>query len=148
MSIRQIPEKALVLIKQFEGLRFYAYPDPATNGDPWTIGYGHTGPEVKKGLKITAEQADKYLVGDVSRFVSCVEGHVIPILNDNQFSAVISLVYNIGAAAFLNSTLLKCLNKGDYSGAAKEFLKWDKAAGKKMPGLTRRRAAESKLFLS
>ena len=143
---RSIPAQALELIKQFEGLRLYAYPDPATGDAPWTIGYGHTGKDIKKGLYITSIQADRYLEKDVERFAEAVERLVKVPLNDKQFAALISLVFNIGPMNFASSTLLRLLNQGDYNGASKQFIRWNKAAGKAMSGLTRRREAEAKLF--
>lgn len=133
------------LIKDFEGLRLKAYPDPATGGAPWTIGYGAT-LGVKPGMVITEAQAEVFLRRDLARFESAVEKAVKVPLTDNQFAALVSFAYNCGPANLTKSTLLKRLNKGDYAGAQAEFAKWNRAAGKVMAGLTRRRAAEAVLF--
>lgn len=146
MAPRPIPPQALRLIKQFEGLRLFAYPDPATKADPWTIGYGHTGPEVKQGLYITALQAEDYLIKDLAKFADKISKAVKVPINDNQYAALLSLVFNIGPTNFQSSTLLRLLNQGDYNGASEQFKRWDRAAGKVLEGLTRRRAAEAKLF--
>lgn len=146
--MRAIPLKALSLIKQYEGLRLFAYPDPATGGDPWTIGYGHTGKEVKKGLYITQAKADEYLEKDIKKFAEVIERYVKVSLSDNQFSALVSYVYNVGPQNFIASTLLRLLNQGDYNGAADQFIRWNKANGKVLEGLTKRREAEAKLFRS
>lgn len=145
---RPIPLKALQIIKQFEGLKLFAYPDPATGGDPWTIGYGHTGKEVKKGMYINSLQADDYLVKDLAKFADSINRLVKVKLTDNQYSALLSLVYNIGPVNFAGSTLLRLLNQGEYDEAAKQFIRWNRAAGQVMAGLTRRREAETKLFRS
>jgi len=135
------------LIKSFEGLELKAYPDPGTGGDPWTIGYGHTGPEVKPGLVWTQEEADAALVKDLDKFVSGVTALLTSSVTPNQFSALVSFAYNCGLANLKSSTLLKKVNAGDIAGAANEFPRWNKAAGKVLAGLTRRREAEKALFL-
>lgn len=139
--------KGFDLIKASEGLRLTAYPDPATGGDPWTIGYGTTR-GVKQGMRITAEQADQYLKADVARFEPELANLVKVPLTQNQWDALMSFVYNLGSANLASSTLLKLLNVGDYTRAAEQFGRWNKAAGKEMAGLTKRRAAEQSLFLS
>ncbi len=151
------------IIKEHEGYRSVAYPDPASpkavamragkhheglNGAPWTVGYGHTGPEVVEGYKVTRAQADKDLAKDVATAEKAVSQYVRVPVNQNQFDALVSFVYNVGTGAFKNSTLLRKLNSTDYTGAANELLRWDKAQGKVMNGLTRRREAERELFLS
>jgi lysozyme len=141
-------EKGIALIKEFEGCILTAYPDPATGGDPWTIGVGHTGPEVKAGLIITEAQADDYLRADLETAEKCINNLVTQILTQEQFDALCSFVFNLGCGALRSSTLLRKLNTGDDVGAADEFLKWNKAAGKIMAGLTRRREAEKELFLA
>lgn len=136
------------LIKRFEGCRLGAYPDPGTGGDPWTIGYGHTGPEVHQGLWISQNQADAYLRKDVSHFAEGVDKLVsdsVPI-TQAQFDAMCSLAYNIGLGNFRTSTVLRKLHDGDAISAAKGFMLWTKAAGRELPGLVTRRAAEQALF--
>ncbi len=145
--MRSIGSKGLELIKSFEGLAFEAYPDPATGGDPWTIGYGHTGKDVVKGRVITKGEADKLLVEDLDRFCKHVEKVTKGKLNQNQFDACVSLCYNIGPGNFSSSTLVKLILSGSaVSHCQSQFLKWNKAAGKVMAGLTRRREAEAKLY--
>jgi len=144
---RSISKKGLDLIKQSEGCKLTAYPDPGTGGAPWTIGYGHTGPEVKKGLVWTQAQADSALADDVSRFadgVSALLGSAPT--TQGQFDAMVSLAYNIGLGNFRESTLLRLHKEGDYAGAANQFARWRFAAGKELPGLVKRRAAEAALY--
>lgn len=141
------PQSALTLIKQFEGCKLSAYPDPGTGGDPWTVGWGSTGPGIKKGVTWTQAQADARLVEDVSYFVNGVRGLLAGApATENQLGAMVSLAYNIGLGNFGKSTLLKLHKAGDYAGAANEFPKWNKAAGRVMAGLTRRREAEAKVY--
>ncbi|WP_407061344.1 lysozyme [Acinetobacter ursingii] len=144
----KISNNGLDLIKQFEGLKLNAYDDGV---GVWTIGTGTTvypnGVKVKKGDTCTPEQAKAYFKHDLAKFEKAVNESVIVPLSQNQFDALVSLTYNIGSGAFNNSTLLKKLNKGDYQGAADQFLVWNKAGGKVMKGLVRRREAERALFL-
>ena len=135
------------LIKEFEGCKLEAYPDPATHGEPITIGVGHTG-GIKLGMTITQEQADEYLVSDVSHAANAVNQMVDENMTQGQFDALCSFAFNLGIGNLKNSTLLKKLNSGDIQGAADQFLVWNKAAGKVMAGLTRRREAERTLFLT
>ena len=135
------------LIKNFEGCKLEAYPDPATHGEPITIGVGHTG-GVKLGDVITKEQADEYLVNDVAHAANAVNQMVAVSITQGEFDALCSFAFNLGIGNLKNSTLLKKLNSGDIQGAADQFLVWNKAAGKVMAGLTRRREAERALFLT
>lgn len=137
-----ISQKGLDLIKSFEGLRLSAYKCPA---DVWTIGYGTTA-GVKQGQTITKERADELLREDVARFEAQVLRLVKVPLTQGQFDALTSFVYNLGAGNLGNSTLLRLLNAGDYKGAAAQFDRWNKAGGKVLAGLVRRRAAERALF--
>ena len=131
------------LIKQFEGCALSAYTCPA---GVWTIGYGHT-KDVKQGMKITTNKATSLLKEDLSTYENYVNKYVKVKLNQNQFDALVSFTFNCGGGALKSSTLLKKLNKGDYTGAANELLRWNKANGKILAGLTRRRKAEKALFL-
>lgn len=135
------------LIKYYEGLRLSAYQCSA---GVWTIGYGTTS-GVYEGQRISAEEAERLLKKDLNKFSLDVEDLVTVPLNSNQFSALVSFVYNLGEGALRTSTLLRKLNSGDYAGAADEFPRWNKAVvnGQMtvLEGLTRRRAAERKLFL-
>jgi GH24 family phage-related lysozyme (muramidase) len=133
----------LRLIKSFEGLRLSAYQDAV---GIWTIGYGTTR-NVKPDMTITNEQAETFLKEDLVRFEKAVNDALSVTINDNQFSALVCFTYNVGAGALRSSTLLKKLNDNDIQGAADEFLRWNKAGGRELPGLTRRRQAERALFL-
>ena len=147
MNNYKYSKDGLHLTEGFEGVRLTAYPDPATGGDPWTIGYGHTGPEVHSGMTITQEQAENYLAEDVKRAEADVNARLNVEVTQNEFDALVDFAFNCGCGNLNNSTLLKKLNAGDYEGAAQEFLKWDMAAGHHMAGLLRRRQAEELLFL-
>ena len=136
------------LIKESEGCVLKAYPDPATGGEPWTIGYGHTGSDVRPGKVIDQDEADRLLDEDVDLFERGVNRLVNVDLTQGQFDALVCFAFNLGLGALQQSTLLKLLNAGDYEGAAKQFLRWDKVGGKVMAGLTKRRQAESELFLA
>lgn len=146
---RKINEEGLELIKEFEGFRHYAYLCPAM---VWTIGYGSTfygnGMKVKKGDYISKTEAERLLKITVESFAEQVEKLIKVSVTDNQFSAMVSLAYNIGVYAFKQSTLLSMLNfsqpKNDI---ALQFLRWDKANGRSLAGLSRRREKEMQLFL-
>jgi lysozyme len=140
-------KNGLHLTEQFEGLRLKAYPDPATGKEPYTIGYGHTGPEVHLGMEITQEQAEKYLQQDVLIASNFVNNLKLPNLTQEEFDALVDFAFNCGCGNLNKSTLLVKLKAGDINGAALEFLKWDWAAGKHLAGLTKRRQAEMNLFL-
>lgn len=138
----------IVLLHHFEGCSLAAYPDPATGGAPWTIGYGDTGPGVVKGLVITQAQADQRFADRLSREF---EPGVLKVLAQEpdqlQFDAMVCLAYNIGLRNFAGSSVVKRFNTGSRLAAADAFLLWDKAAGKTMLGLKRRRTAERAMFL-
>lgn len=137
----------IMLLHHYEGCELTAYPDPATGGDPWTIGYGNTGPGITRGMTITQAEADVMFSERLaSEFEPGVSAALAPQATQGQFDACVSLAYNIGVAAFRASTLVRKFNAGDIAGAADQFLRWDKAAGKSMRGLRRRRAAERALF--
>lgn len=147
---------AVTLIKHFEGCHLKAYPDPGSaDGRPWTIGYGHTGKEVTKGLVWTQAQADAALRADLAQFERDVEFLVKVPLTQSQFDALVVFAYNCGsdidsdddAEGLGDSTLLRLLNSGDYGGASQQFARWNKNDGRVMRGLVRRRAAETALFL-
>ena len=143
----QISRDGLDLIKRFEGLSLKAYKCPA---DVWTIGYGSTriwGRAVTGDDQITKEQAEDFLRQDVDAFGKAVSAAVAVPLDQSQFDALVSWTYNCGIAAMQRSTLVRLLNEGNYHAAADEFLRWNKAAGKEVSGLTRRRGAERAMFL-
>jgi len=139
-----ISEHGLDLIRRFEGLRLDAYLCPAR---VWTIGYGHTGPDVRRGLSIRPEDAETLLRQDVKRFEEGVN-HVAGACTQGQFDALVSFAYNLGLGALMSSTLLKRHRAGDYRAATLEFARWVHAGGRKLPGLVRRRAAEAERYLS
>lgn len=134
------------LVRKWEGCRLAAYPDPATGGDPWTIGYGATGDGIRKGVVWTQAQADQRLELDVAKFVDGVQALLTRKPSENQLGAMASLAYNIGLTRFADSTLLRLFNAGNLAGAAKQFGVWTLAAGKRMPGLVNRRADERAAF--
>lgn len=146
---RKTSDKGIGLIKEFEGCSLAAYRCPA---GVWTIGYGHTGKvdgkAVSLGMRITQAKAAQLLREDLTSFEAAVNAAVKTLVTQNMFDALVSFAYNCGAGALRNSTLLKKLNAGDYSGAADEFPKWNKSGGKVLNGLVRRREAERKLFLN
>lgn len=135
------------LITAHEGCVLHAYPDPATGGAPWTCGFGHT-KGVHPGMVISHDQAVQFLREDLEEVEHQVWGLVQYPLSQNEFDALVSLVFNIGVGNFTKSTLLRKVNAHDMFGASQEFLRWNKAAGKVMKGLTIRREAERRLFLS
>jgi GH24 family phage-related lysozyme (muramidase) len=138
-------------IAKHEGLRLRAYPDPATGGEPWTIGYGHTSaaglPKVYRGMVITKERAREILSNDLVKFENAVEKALTVNPTQNQFDAMVSLCFNIGPGNFSKSSVLKFHNGRQFEKAAGAFALWNKAAGKVMAGLTARRAAERALYL-
>ena len=136
-------DQGLELTKSFEGLRLNAYQDSA---GVWTIGYGHTGAEVRAGLRITSEEADALLREDIASAVACVNQALRVPVNQHQFDAVVDFCFNAGSGNFLGSTLLRAVNAGDFPAAVAQFGLWVHAAGAVVPGLVRRRAAEAKLF--
>lgn len=144
----QTSEKGIAVIKQFEGCKLTAYQDSV---GVWTIGYGWTQPvdgkPIRAGMTIKQETAERLLKTGLVSYESDVSRLVKVGLNQGQFDALVSFTYNLGARSLSTSTLLRKLNAGDYAGAADEFLRWNKAGGKVLNGLTRRREAERALFL-
>lgn len=167
----------LHLTEQFEGLYLTAYPDPASvlgrrlqqlglwqvvlcgapiptnlsslNGAPWTIGYGHTGPEVHQGLIWTKDQAEAALRDDIQKAVANVnEWCTRDDITQGEFDALVDFAFNCGVRNLDGSTLLKDVNAGDFAAAAAEFEKWAHAGGQVITGLLRRRLVEKDEFLS
>ena len=148
----RIGERGIALIKQFEGLAklrpdglVEAYPDPGTGGDPWTIGWGSTGPGIRRGTVWTREEADARLEADLVRYAD----DVARALGDAprtqaQFDAMVSFHYNTGAIA--RATLTRKHKAGDYEGTAREFARWKFAGGRILRGLVRRRREEAALY--
>ena len=143
----RIGGRGIALIEEAEGCRLTAYPDPGTGGVPWTIGVGHTGPDVHPGLVISKEQADALLRDDLARFeqgvAALAAGHAT---TQGQFDALVSFAFNLGLGALGGSSLLRLHKAGSFDAAAGEFGKWTHAAGRVLPGLARRRAAEAALY--
>ena len=136
--------KGIALIKEFEGLRLKAYQCP---GGVWTIGYGHTA-GVKPGMLISKAQAEEYLKADLIAFERYLNGLGLA-LNQNQFDALISFIYNVGTGNFSNSTLLRKVRANPQDNSIMdEFLRWVYSKGRVLPGLQRRRLAEMKLYFS
>lgn len=142
-----ISDAGIALIKEFEGCKLTAYPDPGTGGEPWTIGVGHTG-NVFPGDVITQDRADALLREDLGRFEKCVNAALTVTVSQPQFDALVSFAFNLGCGAMAGSTLMRKLNAGDAAGAGTEFRHWNRAGGAVMAGLTRRREAERDLFLT
>jgi len=148
-----ISRKCVDLVKSFEGLSLKAYPDPATGGEPITIGYGSTryanGDKVKLGEVVTLQEAERLLTNDLERRFKAVSGWFPSTISQNQIDALISFCYNVGIGAYEKSTLRKKVwaNPNDLT-IKNEFLKWNKAGGNIMKGLTRRREAEAQLYFT
>ena len=140
---RSICAEAVSLIKHFEGLMLSAYPDPGTGGKPYTIGYGHAGPDVHLGDTITEDEAEKLLRRDLARFEQGVED-LLPGLSFHEFCACVSWAFNVGLGAVESSTLRKRILAGEDTQIviAEELPRWNKGGNGVMPGLVRRRAAE------
>jgi lysozyme len=131
------------LIAHSEGCKLTAYRCPA---GVLTVGFGHTGPDVHEGMAITADQAKALLAQDLRKFEMGVASYC-PVTTENQFSALVSLSYNIGLDNLRISTLRRMHNEGQYSQTADQFLRWNRGGGKILPGLVKRRAAERELYL-
>ena len=135
--------EGLALIKKFEGCELKAYQCSA---GVWTIGYGHT-KDVVEGMEITQEQAEQMLVDELHEYESYINKYVTVALSQNQFDALVSWVYNLGPANLSASTMLKVLNSGEYEDVPVQMKRWNKAGGKVLEGLIRRREAEACLFV-
>ena len=135
-------EEGLSLIKKFEGCKLQSYLCAA---DVWTIGYGHT-KDVKSGMEITQEMADAMLAADIEEFEMYVEQAVTVPLTQCQFDALVAWTFNLGPSNLNSSTMLKVLNQAKYELVPNEIKRWNKAGGKVLEGLIRRREAEAALF--
>ena len=156
-----LPEATIAMIKHHEGVRYKPYKCPAKL---WTVGVGHVlYPEQGKlpidqrdkfALKIedfrvfSKDEVDSILKKDLQRFVAGVLRYCPDHLNDNRLGALVSFAFNVGLGMLQRSTLRQKHNRGDFEGAAEEFLKWTKAAGRVLPGLVKRRNDERALYLS
>ena len=144
-----------VLIKPFEGLAkrlpdgtVTSYPDPGTKGHPWTIGYGSTGPDIQPGTIWTMKQCEDALDHHIEYVYAgvCKLSPTFPSASPRRIAATVSWAYNCGLGNYRISTFKRRIDAGDWDGAATECVKWNKAAGRILPGLTRRRAAEAALM--
>jgi lysozyme len=141
----QLGMRGTALIESFEQLRLTAYP--GQEGKP-TIGWGHTGPEVRLGMTCTREQADAWFVQDTHTAVVGVQRTITATLTQNQFDALVAFTFNVGTGAESHATIVRLVNAGNMDAAALEFAKWNHVNGVVSDGLTRRRAAEHDLFVS
>lgn len=142
-------DDGVALLQFFEHCALVAYPDPCSkSGDPWTIGFGDTGPDVVRGLCITRDEAEGRLA---RRLATEFEPGVMTLLtvipDQCQFDAFVDFAYNEGLKAFSNSRLLARFNDMGFVGCADEFLHWDMAGGHEVLGLLRRRTAERARYL-
>lgn len=153
-KITKTGQKGIDLIKKFEGFSAKPYPDPATKGVPYTIGYGATfypdGKKITMNDKLLTESEGVDLLKNMLKsFEQYVDSYCIDTINQNQFDALVSFCYNVGPANLKSSTLLKKVNINPNDPTIKdEFLKWNKASGKVLKGLTTRRQAESSLYFT
>jgi lysozyme len=138
----KISQEGLSLIKRFEGCRLKSYKCSA---NVLTIGYGHTS-GVKETDTITQDEADKLLQEDVEQFEKYVDDNVTVKLGQSQFDSLVAWTFNLGVGNLRESTMLKKLNNEDYKSVPSEMKRWNKAGGKTLDGLIRRREAESLLF--
>lgn len=138
-------KRCIEFIQSFEQCRLKAYlPTP---DDVWTVGWGSTGPDVKRGTVWTQEQADARFAADLERFAEAVRKAIGDTpTRQCEFDAMCSLAYNIGADAFARSTLVRKHVDGDKKGAAAQFERWVFQKGKKLAGLVRRRVAERAMY--
>jgi lysozyme len=142
-----INKESLELIKSFEGLVLTAYPDPGSkDGKPWTIGYGHTD-GVKKGDKITKEQAEAFLIEDLVHAENVIKKHVKVELNENQYGALVSFIHNVGEGQFSKGSVKRYINEGRLAEVPGRMALYRMNDGKVMNGLVRRRAAEGALWM-
>ena len=140
--VTQLSELGRDFIARFEGLRFKAYQDVV---GVWTIGYGHT-KNVKPGQVIIKDEALSFLSEDAKESEVAINKYVTVSLEQNEYDALVSFVFNVGAGAFERSTLLRLLNQNDRLGVYRQFGRWNKAGGQVVKGLTIRREAEARLF--
>lgn len=142
-----VNQATLDLIKRNEGCKLDAYQDSV---GVWTIGYGHTGPDVAEGLVITQERAEELLRQDLGKFQDGVDDAIAETADtsDNQYGAMVSLAFNIGLGHFGTSSVLRDHNAGNHQAAADAFLMWNKAGGQVLRGLDRRRHEERTLYLT
>jgi lysozyme len=143
MNRYQYSDAGMAMTKAFEGLSLKAYQDCA---GVWTIGYGHVGPSLIAGMKISEADAEALLRADLVDAVNCVNRAVNVPIRQNQFDALVDFCFNAGRGNLLQSTLLRKVNLGDFRGAAAQFGLWVHAGGEVVAGLVRRRKAEAEMF--
>lgn len=148
-------ENGIRLITHYEGLKLHSYQDST---GIWTVGYGHTGHDVYPGQVITQDHAEELLKSDLQKFENIINTHVTYSINQDQFDALVSFVYNVGPGlknvkdgliqlkSGISSSLLRDVNNGNFFAASKDFLSWTRAGGVVLLGLVRRRKSESTLF--
>jgi lysozyme len=137
---------AVTVIGGFEGLRLAAYPDPATQGPPWTVCYGET-KGVKPGDRYTLQQCKDMLLASLPKYATGIEKCVTAPLTDRRYVALVSFAYNVGVGAACSSSVVKLINAGRTREGCEALMKWNKAAGITFPGLTKRRTAERAMCL-
>lgn len=144
-----LSDEGIALIKRFEGFRREAYRDAA---GVWTIGYGHTGraapPPVTPGMTITPEEGEAILKADLEVFIAEISPLIETGLTANQFSALVSFAFNVGSANFARSSVLRAVNEGRLDDVPGRLALWNKAGGRVLRGLVRRRMAEGELFMT
>lgn len=145
-NVKTVSAAGVNLVARFEGFVGHAYK-PVAAERYWTIGYGHYGPDVRRGATISQKNAKALLKKDLNKFAKGVKSRLHRKPTQNEFDAMVSFAYNVGLGAFGSSTLLRKFNAGDKMGAANEFGKWTRGASGPLRGLVIRRAAERKLFL-
>lgn len=139
----QLSDAGVKHLEAEEGYREVPYTDA---GGVLTVGYGHTGKDVRAGEKVSLERAQELLRADVSVAEACINKYVTVIQNQHQFDALVSFVYNVGTEAFKKSTLLRTINSGNVEDISNQFMRWVNVAGKRNKGLVNRRAAECRLY--
>ena len=144
MEQMKISNKGIALIKEFEGCRLQSY---RCSAGVWTIGYGHTGKDIKEGMTITQQEADDWLIVDCNRVLQMLRDTLRVPIRQNQLDALVSLGFNIGTEALRKSTLMSLVNRNpDDMNIPEQFDRWVYAGGKVMNGLVRRRKAEGRLY--
>jgi len=148
--MNKLTQEGFDLIRAHEGLRLKAYPDPGSRGEPYTIGYGHTSaagpPKVYLGMTISRDEAEEIFRRDLKKFENHVRFSVKVPITDNQFSSLVSFCYNVGPNTFSKSSVLKAVNDSRFDLVPAKLAMYNRAAGKVMKGLVKRRAEEGKLF--
>lgn len=135
-------------IKLSEGIHTVAYPDPGTGGAPWTICYGHTGPEVVRGLRVSMEQCELWLLEDTLKAEAVIKKTITRPMKQGEYDAAVSFIYNVGEGNWRKSTLLRSFNAGDRVRACNEYPKWIYANKRVLEGLRVRRYKEQAMCLT